>query len=131
MACFLIPAAEAAVAAVAEKAVEKNEPAEAVEGGEVQRKLTLSRKLHWLTYMLVGGAILLMFEHIWHGEVTPFFPFLTAMNDPADTFDMLREMATTGVGMALLVTGVWAVMCAAADSIMKRSDSDETVEEEA
>ena len=35
---------------------------------------------------------------------------------------MLHEMATVGVCMALLITAVWAVMCIAAESIVKRTD---------
>ena len=70
--------------------------------------------------MLLGGAFLLAFEHIWHGEVVPWFPFLTAMSNPADAAEMFHEMATVGVVMAILITVVWIGMCAAADAIMKR-----------
>ena len=84
-------------------------------------RIPLSRKLNWLNYMLWGGAVLLAFEHIWHGEVTPWFPFLTAMSDPQDASEMFHEMATVGVSMSVLVTGIWAVMCAAADAVVKRA----------
>lgn len=122
MACFLVSAAEACVVTALEKAEEKKEQ-KALENGEAAEdsiRIPLSRKLKWLTYMLWGGAVLLMFEHIWHGEVVPWFPFLSAMNDPADTAEMLREMATVGVCMALLTTGVWAVICRIADIVVKR-----------
>ena len=76
--------------------------------------------------MLWGGAVLLAFEHIWHGEIVPWFPFLTAMGNSADTSAMLYEMATVGVCMALLITAVWFVMCKVADSIVKRSEGDAT-----
>ena len=122
MACFIVPAAEAVVASVIEKAEEKRElnlaEHETAETGEA--KIPMSRKLKWLTYMLWGGVALLLFEHIWHGEVAPWFPFLTAMSSPADTAEMLHEMATVGVCMALLVTAVWALVCVAADAIVKR-----------
>ncbi len=59
------------------------------------------------------------FEHIWHGEVVPFFPFLTNAADPASAWEMIFEMATSGVGMAVLVTAVWAVMVIAAKRIEK------------
>ena len=72
--------------------------------------------------MLWGGAILLAFEHVWHGEVTPWFPFLTAMSDPQDASEMFHEMATVGVSMSVLVTGIWAVMCAAADAIFEYAE---------
>ena len=124
MACFLVSAAEAVIVTAVEKAEEKKE-LKAVEtnGGEAEvTSVPLSRKLKWLTYMLWGGAVLLAFEHVWHGEVVPWFPFLTAMSDPADAAEMFHEMATVGVCMAVLVTAVWAVMCVAADAIVKRSE---------
>ena len=122
MACFLVTAAEALVVTAVEKAEEKKELENAgnMEGAEEVSSIPLSRKLKWLTYMLWGGAVLLMFEHIWHGEVVPWFPFLSAMNDPADTAEMLHEMATAGVCMALLTTGIWAIVCRVADIIVKR-----------
>lgn len=70
--------------------------------------------------MLWGGSALLAFEHIWHGEVTPWFPFLTAAGNPEDAMAMLHEMATTGVAMAVLVTAVWAGMVAVSNVIEKR-----------
>ena len=56
--------------------------------------------------MLWGGVLLLCIEHMWHGEVVPFPPFLTAMNAPEEIPAMLGEMATVGVSMAILVTTV-------------------------
>ncbi len=44
-------------------------------------KIALSRKLMWLANLLWGGALLLAYEHVWHGEVVPWFPFLTAASD--------------------------------------------------
>ncbi len=69
--------------------------------------------------MLWGGSALLAFEHIWHGEVTPWFPFLTAASNPADAMEMLFEMSTSGVAMAALVTAVWVGMVLAANNIEK------------
>lgn len=108
MACFLVSAAEAVVTTAAAKTIEKK-GSEVSSHDEVQH-VSFARKLKWLSNMLWGGTILLAFEHVWHGEVVPWFPFLTAMNDPGDTVEMLHEMATTGMTMALLITGVWAVM---------------------
>lgn len=73
--------------------------------------------------MLWGGAILLCLEHIWHGEVVFYPPFLTAMSDAADTAVMLHEMSAVGVSMALLVTAVWVVMVLVADHapVIKRA----------
>jgi len=121
MACFIVPAAEAALAAAAKKGAKNAEEKKAEEKKEVsEMRIPLSSKLRWLTYLLSGGAVLLAFEHIWHGEVTPWFPFLTAMKDPSDAMEMFHEMATVGVGMALMITAVWAVICVVADLIVKR-----------
>lgn len=136
MACFLVSAAGAAVVGVIEKAVEKKEHQHgekvlSVDGSGIpenevsqgRRKVPLSRKLKWYCFLLIGGAFLLMFEHVWHGEVVAWFPFLTAMSDPADMSDMFYEMSTVGVGMFGLITLVWGGMCIAADSILRRSSA--------
>jgi hypothetical protein len=47
-------------------------------------------------------------ERIWHGEVVPWFPFLTAMGDPGDTVALLHEMAVIGIPMVLAMVGIWA-----------------------
>ena len=130
MACFLVSAAEAAAVSALKKAEEKkeaNENDKEVKGENIS--IPMSEKLRWLSSLLWGGAVLLAFEHVWHGEVVPWFPFLTAMNDPADTAVMLHEMATVGVCMALLITAVWVAMCLAADSIVKRQNTE--IEKEA
>ncbi len=121
MACFLVPAAEAIVTTVASKAMKKNAAPE----NEAETKITFGSKLNWLNNLLWGGSGLLAFEHVWHGEVTPFFPFLTAASDPADAAEMLKEMGTVGVGMAVLVTGVWVGMVLIARAIEKRPPADE------
>ncbi|OYT58565.1 hypothetical protein B6U71_04360 [Euryarchaeota archaeon ex4484_178] len=96
MACFLVPGGEGIVVSLITKIV----------GRERAEKL----KLRWLSWMLWGGTILLAVEHIWHGEVVPWPPFLTAMANPADTAAMLHEMATIGTSMALTITFVWGIM---------------------
>ena len=133
MACFLVTTAEAVVVTAAAYAMKKSEEKKAVKtsGGEAaelignDQKIPWSRKLRWLSWLLWGGALLLAYEHVWHGEVVPWFPFLTAMNDPGDTAEMLHEMATIGVTMAGIVTGVWIAICVAADAIVKRSPKTE------
>ena len=107
MACFLVPTAEAIVTGVVSKVEKKNEAA-------VEGKIPFSRKLKWLKNMLWGGAALLAYEHVWHGEVVPWFPFLTAAANPEDAAVMLHEMATVGVTMALLVTAAWGCISLAA-----------------
>ena len=122
MACFLVSAAEAVVVTAVEKAEAKHEVKSSSKHSETPEKIPFSRKLKWLTWLLWGGAILLAFEHVWHGEVVPWFPFLTAMSDAADRAEMVHEMATVGVTMAVLVTVAWIGICLAADAIMKRKE---------
>lgn len=114
MACFVVPATEAVVTTVATKVVKKAE-------GSSHASTSFSRKLNWLNGMLWGGSALLAFEHVWHGEVSPVFPFLTAMANPADTAEMLWEMSTSGVAMAALITVVWVGMVAASTLIEKKA----------
>ncbi len=125
MACFLVPAAEAIVVTAATKYLEKkNGVAEAQmqdESGILPAKVSFTRKLHWLINLLWGGVALLAFEHVWHGEVTPWFPFLTAAGNAADTAEMLHEMSTAGVAMALLVTAIWGILAAVTTVIVKRA----------
>jgi len=131
MACFLVSGAEALVVKAVEKAEEKKElKGVAADGAsDAVKRVPLSRKLKWLCNMLTGGAVLLAFEHIWHGEVVPWFPFLTAMYNAEDTAEMLHEMATVGVAMAVLITVVWIGMCVAADAIVKRGVTETQAEE--
>ena len=56
---------------------------------------------------------MLAFAHFWHGEVVPYFPFLTAASNPQDAAEMLHEMATVGVTMTVAVTAVWGIMIVA------------------
>lgn len=116
MACVLVPAAEAVLTTAAEKVLA------AKEGGHSQAGLSFSRKLKWLNHLLWGGSALLAFEHVWHGEITPWFPFLTAAGNPADAAETLQEMATAGVGMATLCTAVWGVMLVVSARIEKRKE---------
>lgn len=112
MACFLVPLAELAVSSIVTKNVEKKEEKEDVVEGKIKK----STKLHWLNRLLGGGSALLAFEHLWHGEISPKFPFLTGAASPGGLSEVLHEMATVGVGMAILVTVIWIVMCVIADN---------------
>lgn len=132
MACFLVPATEALVVTAINLVVKRKEETQ-IKAFDTNRKdkfsdvmaasIPLSRKLSWLTYLLWGGAFLLMFEHVWHGEVVPFFPFLTAMSSPGDTAAMLHEMSTIGVTMAILVTVAWIGILAAVQIILRATRS--------
>ena len=127
MACFTVPAAEAIITTVAEKIIKSKEQKMALSGAvntkaesEDSEKISLSTKIGWLNKMLWGGSALLAFEHVWHGEVVPFFPFLTAVKD-GNAMEMLHEMATAGVCMALLVTAVWGIMVGVVSMMEKKS----------
>ena len=115
MACFLVPVAEAVVTTAITKTAKSKEGA-----AEQATKIPFTRKLKWLTNMLWGGSALLAFEHVWHGEVTPWFPFLTAAGDPAEASIMLNEMATVGVTMAVLITAVWGIMLLVTSAMEKK-----------
>lgn len=118
MACFAVPAAEAIITSAAKKIIEHREK----KIGD-KDTLCLSEKMGWLNKMLWGGSALLAFEHMWHGEITPFFPFFTTASDPAETVKMLREMATSGTAMAILVTCVWLAGAAISTVIEKRGNT--------
>ncbi|MBR1592856.1 MAG: hypothetical protein IJ666_07590 [Ruminococcus sp.] len=122
MACFIVPATEAVITTVAQKVIRKKENNT---GSHNCDKIKFSEKLGWLNGMLWGGSGLLAFEHLWHGEITPFFPFLTAANNPANTAEMLHEMAVSGSAMAILVTAVWTVLAVSADRLTGSQKSEE------
>ena len=131
MACVLVPAAEAVVVTALYAAAKKREKKIEFKGDvktdtvkEKSSRVSFSRKLSWLVGLLWGGVLLLVFEHIWHGEIQPFPPCLTAMMSPDDTREMLYEMATVGVSMAALVTAVWGAACLFVDAKLKKSEKD-------
>ena len=83
---FYSKGTEAIVTTAITKIVEKKEKKEicscetegAVEAVKEEKALPFSRKLKWLNNMLWGGTALLAFEHVWHGEVTPFLSVLNS-----------------------------------------------------
>lgn len=125
MACFLVPAAEAIVSTVATQIVKSKEKKAAADPSHSEviigesSKISFSTKLGWLNKLLWGGSALLAFEHVWHGEVVPFAPFLTAVEN-GEVTEMLTEMGTNGVLMAVIVTAVWGGMVFASSAIQKR-----------
>lgn len=126
MACFIVPAAEAVVVTAVTKILEQKEK-KAEQNGKVFLTEPFSCKLKRLNHLLWGGSGMLAFEHLWHGEIQPFFPFLTAMGNPEDMAEMLHEMMTVGVSMAVLVTAVWGIMTYATEKISQRANSNVTV----
>lgn len=129
MACFVVPAAEAVVTTVVSKTMESKESSQeaAATGTDnlpaiATGRIPFSRKLKWLNNLLWGGSALLAFEHVWHGEIVPWFPFLSAASNPADTMEMLHEMSTAGVAMALVVTAVWGCMVGVTNLLEKKME---------
>lgn len=118
MACFVVPTVEAIVTTtvshVLKTKAKKNESESFSEVNEqsleILEKQPFYKKIDWLSKMLWGGSVLLAFEHVWHGEIEPWFPFLTAARNPEEAVQMLHEMSTVGVSMAGLVTTVWIGM---------------------
>ena len=95
MACFLVPLA-IGIILEAIKRIAKN-TAEKI-------------KLNILSTLMLGGSLVLALEHVWHGEVVPWPPFLTAMSNPTEIPVMIHEMLTAGTAMTLAVTGAWTVL---------------------
>lgn len=133
MGCFVVPMAEAIVVSIVKKVVKKKKENTASAGAEDvtfldgeskelnQTKIDWEQKLSWLNQLLWGGVFLLAIEHIWHGEVVLWPPFLTAMNNPSEIPIMLHEMATIGTSMAVFVTLVWVVMVYVAENKIKQT----------
>lgn len=100
MACFTVPLATAAVATTVKSTLP-----------ETAKRNPFVAKLGWLGNMMFGGSFLLAIEHVYHGEIIFTPPFLTAVKD-GNTSEMLHEMATRGVAMAVLLGVVWVAMVA-------------------
>lgn len=114
MACFTVSAVAAIGVGVARHIVKHNEKKLELSGRtrEIEKfgsDAKWSTKLAYLEGSLFAGSFLLAGEHILHGEVVPFPPFLTATETAEGTMEMLHEMGTVGVTMAALVVAFWAV----------------------
>ena len=126
MACFLVSAAAGVGVAAAKYIVKhhekKNELKVSEEPKEYKfgREIKWSKKLAYLELVLFAGSFVLAGEHMIHGEIVPFPPFLTAMNNAADTAEMLHEIGTTGVLMFGLLVAGWAIGVLIADFIKYR-----------
>lgn len=116
MACFVESIVAAGVVSAVKRSVLKQEKVnENVQ--KTSHKISWSRKLSWLVNMLLGGAFLLFIEHIWHGEIVAYPPFLTAMSSPEDTQAMIYEILTIGSAQVALITAIWVVMIVCADKM--------------
>ena len=127
MACFVAPMAEAIIVLVVKTIIKKKEQKSldnlnkeiGIENFKNSSRIIWSRKLGWLNNLLWGGVLLLSVEHIWHGEIVPWPPFLTAMNNPDAIAPMLHEIATVGTSMAIFVTISWGIMVVIAEQKVK------------
>lgn len=92
MACFIAPMTAAIVTTIARK------------------KNSSHLHLNWLVTMLWGGSLVLAIEHIAHGEVTLYPPFLTALKTPGEAIVMLREIVSVGIPMTLAIVATWGAL---------------------
>ena len=122
MACFTAPLTEAIVISIVKSIVyKKHKTDELVKTSQNNDSGSITTKLGWLEKMLYGGSFLLAVEHIYHGEIVFYPPFLTAMRSPEEISVMLHEIATVGVGMAVLVTAVWGIVVGLSAFMHKRN----------
>ena len=120
MACFLVSATVAVGVSVARHIVKHHENKLELEGKtQLPEKfgsdIKWSQKLAYLELTLFSGSFLLAIEHILHGEVVPFPPFITAASNSADAVEMLTEMGTVGVAMLAILLVAWGVGVLLAD----------------
>ena len=87
MACFLVPTSLAVITTL------------------LRKKFPQKYYISWLNALLWGGAAMLAIEHIAHGEIVPYPPFLTA-----GLSQVLPEMLRIGVPMALINVLTWSAM---------------------
>ena len=97
MACVVVPTAAAMVITV------------------IGKKVPEKYHMNWLISMMWGGAVMLSVEHIAHGEIVLYPPFLTA-----GLHEVLPEMLKVGVPMTLAIVLIWAVMVAMSARMSKR-----------
>jgi hypothetical protein len=101
MACFVVPMSLGIVTTIFRKKIPEN------------------LKIGWLNIMIWGGVIMLAVEHIAHGEVVLFPPFLTAMETPSEIPVMLQEMAVIGGTMTIAIVAIWLIMVFVSQKIMQ------------
>ena len=119
MACFLVPLAEGVVVTVAKSLIKASNKHRVDDVVKSSRADSILQKVGYLQTMLFGGSALLAIEHIYHGEVVLYPPFLTAINTPEEIPLMLHEMSTVGVGMAILTTAIWGITVGVMELVKK------------
>ena len=121
MACFTVTAVAAIGVGVARHIVKHNEKKNALVANEPKEykfgsETKWSKKLGYLELTMWAGSFLLAGEHVLHGEVTPYPPFLTAAGEGEEAvMEMLQEMGTIGVAMLGILLAGWAIGCLIVD----------------
>ena len=106
MACFLVTTAAAIGVGAAKYIVRHHEKKDI--NFEKKDHFIDSKKLGYLELTLWGGSVLLAGEHVFHGEITYKFPWLTAVAE-GETIEMLQEIGTVGVGMLAIIVASWGI----------------------
>ena len=121
MACFTVTTVAAIGVGVVRHVVKHNEKkADPTRVDPIKLdNVPVSKKLGFLELGLWGGSFILAGEHVFHGEVTYKFPWLTAVAE-GETSEMLMEMGTVGVGMLLTIVGVWGIGLLVRRFLLKR-----------
>ena len=113
MGCFVVSTI-AAVGVGAAKYVVKHKEKKNPKKEETKYKfgssVKWSTKLAYLEFALWAGSFILAGEHVIHGEIHPYPPFFTAVEEgPEATMEMLHEIGTVGVCMMLAIVMVWGL----------------------
>jgi len=87
MACFVAPATVVVITQIAKK--------------KIPPKYHVER----LLYMLWGGVLMLIVDHVANKEVVPYFPFFTASWQ-----EMWPEILRIGIPMTIIIFVVWGSM---------------------
>lgn len=87
MACFLVPMAVAVLTSL------------------LRRSFPKALRINVLNMLLWGGVLGLAVEHVAHGEIVPYLPFLTAGME-----HVVPEMLNIGVPMTMAVSGAWVLI---------------------
>jgi hypothetical protein len=103
MACFIAPMATGIITTV------------------FRKKIPAALKIGWLNIMLWGGVAMLTIEHLAHGEIMFYPPFLTAMQNPANIPIMLQELVTVGGTMTIAIVIIWIILVAIASRMPRVS----------
>jgi len=71
----------------------------------LSKKFPERYRISWLNALLWGGILMLIVEHLAHGEIVPHPPFLTA--GPSE---IVSEMLKVGLPMTVGTVGLWSAM---------------------